>query len=97
MTDLDQFAAAALQGLMTNPSCNHLEDTDLALRAYEIASAMTEQRERWQTPTPKTPPKLTLSDDDHNRLTYIIEGMEDDKDHDQWAVDFLKELQRKLA
>jgi hypothetical protein len=41
--------------------------------------------------------KPTLSEDDHNRLTYIIEGLEDDKDHDQWEVDFLKELQEKLA
>jgi hypothetical protein len=47
MTDLDQFAAAALKGLLANPNCDHLEDTDLALRAYEIASAMTEQRDRW--------------------------------------------------
>jgi TATA-binding protein-associated factor Taf7 len=92
MTDLDQFAAAALQGLLANPNCDHLEDTDLATRAYEIASAMTEKRDHWN--------KLAspaLSEDDHNRLTYIIEGMEDDKDHDQWAVDFLKELQERLA
>jgi hypothetical protein len=47
MTDLDTFAAAALKGLLANPNCDHLEDTDLALRAYEIASAMTEQRDHW--------------------------------------------------
>ena len=92
MTDLDQFAAAALKGLLANPNCDHLEDTDLATRAYEIASAMTEKRERWNKLT-----SPTLSEDDHNRLTYIIEGLEDDKDHDQWEVDFLKELQEKLA
>jgi len=38
-----------------------------------------------------------LSDDDHNRLSFIIEGLEEDKDHDQWEVDFLRELQEKLA
>jgi hypothetical protein len=47
MTDLDQFAAAALKGLLANPNFDELDDTDLATRAYEIASAMTEKRDHW--------------------------------------------------
>ena len=98
MTDIDQFAAAALSGMLANPNCDHLEDTDLASRAYEIASAMTEERDRWQTPTKKTPRKPLLSDDDHNRLHLIIDGLEAYKEHhDQWEVDFLKELHEKLS
>jgi hypothetical protein len=45
----------------------------------------------------KTYTNISLSDDDNNRLNYIIEGMEGDKNHDQWEVDFLKELRGRLT
>jgi hypothetical protein len=47
MTDIDTFAAAALTGLLADESLGHLGDTTLATRAYELASAMIEERERW--------------------------------------------------
>jgi hypothetical protein len=46
MTDRDTFAAAALTGLLADQSLSDLGDTTLATRAYELASAMTEERDR---------------------------------------------------
>jgi hypothetical protein len=40
------FAAAALTGLLADQSLSELADTTLATRAYELASAMTEERDR---------------------------------------------------
>jgi hypothetical protein len=42
----DTFAAAALTGLLADQSLSDLGDTTLATRAYELASAMTEERDR---------------------------------------------------
>jgi hypothetical protein len=55
MTDLDTFAAAALTGLLADQSLGDLEDTTLATRAYELASAMIEERVKWSRhPTPNS-------------------------------------------
>jgi len=43
----DTFAAAALTGLLADQSLGDLGDTTLATRAYELASAMIEERVKW--------------------------------------------------
>ncbi len=53
MTDLDTFAAAALEGLLADQSLGDLGDTTLATRAYELAAAMIEERERVTELLPK--------------------------------------------
>jgi len=44
MARLDQFAAAALTGLLSNPSNAHLSTRELALFAYQLADAMLIER-----------------------------------------------------
>jgi hypothetical protein len=43
----DTFAAAALTGLLADQSLSDLGDITIATRAYELASAMIEERVKW--------------------------------------------------
>ena len=67
MTDLDLFATAALQGLLACPDCEDTDDLHLATRAYEIASAMHDKRERWNSIVP-----IVISDEELDAMEWGI-------------------------
>jgi hypothetical protein len=70
----DTFAAAALTGLLADQSLGELGDTTLATRAYELASAMIEERVKWSQ-------LYTLTDKEReavDNMIHLIETQHDD-------------------
>jgi hypothetical protein len=67
MTDRDTFAAAALTGLLADQSLGDLGDTTLATRAYELASAMIEERVKWNR-------AHTLTDEEREAIETAMDG-----------------------
>jgi hypothetical protein len=70
MTDRDTFAAAALTGLLADQSLGDLGDITLATRAYELASAMTEERDRISVYT-----QPTLTDEERKAVKTAVGAM----------------------
>jgi hypothetical protein len=69
MTDRDTFAAAALTGLLADQSLSDLGDITLATRAYELASAMIEERVKWNR-------AHTLTAEEREAIKTVIGGFD---------------------
>jgi hypothetical protein len=63
----DTFAAAALTGLLSDQSLGDLSDITLATRAFELASAMVEERDRISGFLPPT-----LTDEERAAIEWCI-------------------------
>jgi len=89
MTDRDTFAAAALTGLLADQSLGDLGDTTLATRAYELASAMIEERVKWN----RAP---TLTDENRTAIEIVADWADDHLGKDDPGVVALRKLMERL-
>jgi hypothetical protein len=78
----DTFAAAALTGLLADQSLGDLEDITLATRAFELASAMVEERDRISGFLPPT-----LTDEEREAVATAVVYLKEDDDFPGVAKD----------